>query len=53
VFDLPDTILLLTTLEMPAIKNMKLFLEVAEALHYPPEKLMLVLNRATAQAESR
>lgn len=46
VLDLADLILVLTTLEMPAIKNMKLFLEVAEALHYPPEKLMLVLNRA-------
>ncbi len=46
VFDLSDILLLLTTLEMPAIKNTKLFLEVAEALHYPQEKLLLVLNRA-------
>lgn len=46
VLDLSDRILVLTTLEMPAIKNVKLFLEVAEALHYPQEKLMLVLNRA-------
>ena len=44
--DISDHVLLLTTLEMPAIKNMKLFLEVAEALSYPPEKLMLVLNRS-------
>ncbi len=46
VLDLSDQILLLATLEMPAIKNVKLFLEVAEALHYPQEKLTLVLNRA-------
>lgn len=46
VLDISDHILVLTTLEMPAIKNMKLFLEVAEALHYPQGKLMLVLNRA-------
>ena len=46
MLDLSDQILALTTLEMPAIKNIKLFLEVAEALHYPREKLMLVLNRA-------
>ncbi len=46
MLDLSDQILALTTLEMPAIKNTKLFLEVAEALHYPREKLMLVLNRS-------
>ncbi|HEX9016386.1 MAG TPA: response regulator [Chloroflexota bacterium] len=46
VLDLSERILLLTTLEMPAIKNVKLFLEVAEALHYSQDKLMLVLNRA-------
>ena len=44
VLDLSDVILLLTTLEMPAIKNVKLFLEVAEALHYPHEKVKLVVN---------
>lgn len=44
VLDLSDVILLLTTLEMPAIKNVKLFLEVAEALHYPREKVKLVVN---------
>jgi len=43
--DLSDRIILLTTLEMPAIKNVKLFLEVAAALHYPQDKLMLVLSR--------
>ncbi len=44
--DLSDRILVLAALEMPAIKNIKLFLEVAEALHYSHDKLMLVLNRA-------
>lgn len=44
--DLSDRILLLFTLEIPAIKNVKLFLEVADALGYPAEKLMLVVNRA-------
>lgn len=46
ILDLSDRIILLTTLEMPAIKNIKLFLEVAEALRYSREKLMLVINRA-------
>lgn len=44
--DLSEKILVLTTLEMPAIKNIKLFLEVAQALQYTPDKLVLVLNRA-------
>jgi pilus assembly protein CpaE len=46
VLDLSDQLLLLSTLEVPTIKNVKLFLEVAEALHYPQEKLTLVINRA-------
>ncbi len=46
MLDISDRIVVLTTLEMPAIKNLKLFLEVAEALEYPPEKLLLAINRA-------
>jgi hypothetical protein len=38
---------------MPAIENVKLFLEVADALHYSQDKLMLVLNRADSTEESR
>ncbi len=53
VLDLSDHILLLTTLEMPAIKNVKLFLEVAEALHYPQDKLMLVVNRSDSSGGIR
>jgi pilus assembly protein CpaE len=34
------------TLEMPCIKNIKLFLELAELLEYPAEKVLLVLNKA-------
>jgi pilus assembly protein CpaE len=44
--DLAQTILLVMTLEMSAIKNVKLYLEVVEKLNYPPEKVKLVLNRA-------
>jgi pilus assembly protein CpaE len=46
VLDLADRIVALMTLEMPCIKNIKLFLEVAELLEYPAEKTMLVLNKA-------
>lgn len=46
VLDIADRIVALMTLEMPCIKNIKLFLEVAELLEYPREKIMLVLNKA-------
>jgi pilus assembly protein CpaE len=46
VLDLADRIVALMTLEMPCIKNIKLFLEVAELLEYPAEKTILVLNKA-------
>jgi pilus assembly protein CpaE len=44
--DLADDILLVMTLEMTAIKDVKLYLEVVEKLNYPPEKVKLVLNRS-------
>src|SRR3954454_544200 len=46
VLDVADRIVTLMTLEMPCIKNIKLFLEVAELLEYPAEKTLLVLNKA-------
>lgn len=46
VLDLADRIVALMTLEMPCIKNIKLFLEVADLLEYPAEKTVLVLNKA-------
>ncbi len=46
VLDIADRIVLLMTLEMTCIKNIKLFLEVAELLEYPREKMLLVLNKA-------
>ena len=48
VLDISERIVVLTTLEMPAIKNLKLFLEVAEALSYPQEKLLLAVNRSNS-----
>jgi pilus assembly protein CpaE len=46
VFDLSTEIVLLTTLDMPAVKNIRMFLEVCEALRYPKDHVLLVLNRA-------
>src|SRR5262249_57927461 len=49
VLDVADRIVTLMTLEMPCIKNIRLFLEVAELLEYPPEKTLLVLNKADSR----
>jgi pilus assembly protein CpaE len=46
LLDASDTVLLLLTQEMTAIKAAKQYLEVSELLGYPGEKTMLVLNRA-------
>jgi pilus assembly protein CpaE len=47
--DVADRIILLMTLEMTCIKNIKLFLEVASLLEYPRDKIMLVLNKADSR----
>lgn len=45
ILDMADQIFLLTTTEVPALKNTRLFLQVAEMLKYPTEKIMLILAR--------
>jgi pilus assembly protein CpaE len=46
ILDSADLILTLLSLEITSIKNMRLFLEVADQLGYGQDKLRLVLNRA-------
>jgi pilus assembly protein CpaE len=46
VLDLADQIMTMLTLEITSIKNMRLFLEIAERLGYEEGKVRLVLNRA-------
>jgi pilus assembly protein CpaE len=46
ILDSADLILTLLSLEITSIKNMRLFLEVAEQLGYGADKIRLVLNRA-------
>ena len=46
VLDSADVILTMLSLEITSIKNMRLFLEVAEQLGYEQRKVRLVLNRA-------
>ncbi len=49
ILDMSDIILTIMTLEMTAIKDIRLFLEVAEILEYPKEKIALILNRADSK----
>ena len=46
ILDSADVILTMLSLEITSIKNMRLFLEVADQLGYEHDKIKLVLNRA-------
>ncbi len=46
ILDAADTILTMLSLEITSIKNMRLFLEIADQLGYEGGKIRLVLNRA-------
>ncbi len=48
-FDISDVVALLATLDIPAVKNLKLSLETLELLNYPKEKWRVVLNRADSK----
>jgi pilus assembly protein CpaE len=47
VLEVADKILLCFTLDLPAIKSAKVFLEVSELLRFPPEKIIPVLLKST------
>jgi len=48
-FDRSDVVALLATLDIPALKNLKLTLETLELISFPREKLKVVLNRADSK----
>jgi pilus assembly protein CpaE len=48
-FDRTDVLLLLATLDIPAVKNLKLTLEMLDLLDYPRKQRHVVLNRADAK----
>ena len=50
VFDMADRCFLLTTLDMPAIKNLRLVKNTLEALSIPKSKLEYVLNKSDLRA---
>lgn len=48
-FDLADAYILLTTLDVPALKNFKVALDTIDALGFPRSKWQIVLNRCDAR----
>ncbi|GAC1609353.1 MAG: hypothetical protein NVS3B26_10180 [Mycobacteriales bacterium] len=48
-FDSSDLLVLLATLDIPALKNLKLALETLDLLSYPREKWLIALNRADSK----
>jgi pilus assembly protein CpaE len=48
-FDLADTTVLLATLDVPALKNLRVSMDTLDLLGYPKESRLIVLNRADAQ----
>ena len=48
-FDQSDHFVLLATLDIPAVKNLKLTLETLDMLSYPRERCHVVLNRSDAK----
>ena len=46
VMDMADQIVIMAALEITAIKNLRLFLEVADQLGYERSKLRIVMNRS-------
>jgi pilus assembly protein CpaE len=48
-FDLSDHVGLIATLDIPAIKNLKLTLETLDLLNFPRENWRVVLNRADSK----
>lgn len=47
--DMSDNILMISTLDLPTIKNIKAGLDVMDSLHYNDEKIKVILNKATEQ----
>ena len=48
-FDMSDVVCLLATLDIPALKNLKLTLETMELLNYPRDRWRIVMNRADSK----
>jgi pilus assembly protein CpaE len=53
VLDLSDKIIVVTTPEIPAIKDAKLFFEITEALEYERDRIIFVLNKTDKRINIR
>jgi len=53
VLDISDKIIVVTTPEIPSIKNAKLLFEVTEALEYERERTMFILNKVDKRINIR
>jgi pilus assembly protein CpaE len=53
VLDNADLIMLPTTPDISSLRNVRLFFEVTEQLEYPPDKLVLVLNKSDRRSGIR
>lgn len=51
--DLADEVVLVTSLDVPSVKNLKLALQTLQALHVPRERVRIVLNRADSSVGLR
>lgn len=49
--EMSDKVLLVAGLDIPNVKNVKIALQTLRLLNTPPEKLMLVLNRANSKVK--
>lgn len=49
-FDMADEYILITTLDMPAVKNLQVTLDTLETLGYDQKKCNVIVNRSTAKA---
>jgi len=47
--DYSEEIFLLATLDLPTVKNIKLCLEILTSLHYPREKIKLLVNKSSRE----
>jgi pilus assembly protein CpaE len=52
-FDESDWLVMLATLDVPSIKNLRLTLQTMELLHFPKSRIRVVVNRADSKVGLR
>jgi pilus assembly protein CpaE len=52
-FDESDWLVMLATLDVPSVKNLKLTLQTMELLHFPKNRIRVVVNRADSKVGLR